>query len=126
MISRFITVELLLRIGVSFAFIYPAVSAWFNPYAWVGYFPSLMHVVIGQNDLLFLHMFGILELVIAFWILSGKHILLPILAASLLLFLIIAFNLNQFDVLFRDVPILLMTLALLLSQTKLKRSDRVS
>lgn len=30
-------VNLLLRIGVAFAFIFAALNALFNPYAWIGY-----------------------------------------------------------------------------------------
>ena len=120
------TIELLLRVGVGFAFIYPAISAWFNPYAWVGYFPSLASQIMGPNELLFLHLFGIFEILIGLWIISGKHILAPSVIASALLFLIVIFNFNQFDVLFRDVPILLMALALFVLQKEKGLSSRTS
>lgn len=31
---------LLLRVGVAFAFLYPAITSWFEPYTWLGYVPA--------------------------------------------------------------------------------------
>ena len=104
--------ERVLRVGVAFSFIYPPISAFFNPYAWVGYFPSFLinaHIV---SSITLLHIFGIIELCIGIWILCGKKIFVPSFIASILLVLIIIFNLQQIDVLFRDIPILLMALLL--------------
>jgi len=109
-----VPINLLLRTGVAFSFIYPPVSAFFNPYAWVGYFPGSVLDIAGSNDILLLHAFGILELVIGFWILSGIRIFIPSVMAAVLLAGIILVNLNQMDVLFRDVPILLMAVVLAL------------
>jgi hypothetical protein len=111
--QSFLTTERLLRIGVAFAFIYPAVSAWFNPYAWVGYFPSFIQSFV--DPMLLLHPFGALEIGIALWILFGKRIFIPSLIAVIMLACIVILNLSQMDVLFRDIPILLMALALLFS-----------
>ena len=105
-------IEKVLRVGVAFSFIYPPISAFFNPYAWVGYFPSFL---IDQNvieSMTLLHLFGIAELCIGLWILFGKRIFIPGAMASVFLLLIIVLNLSQIDVLFRDIPILLMALLL--------------
>ena len=110
-------VELLLRVGVAIAFLYPPVSAIFNPYSWVGYFPVFINSV-GVDMLLLLHIFGAVEVAIGLWILLGRHIRIPSAFASAMLALIVLFNLNQMDVLFRDIPILLMTLALALLHKK--------
>ncbi|MCH8050382.1 hypothetical protein IIB51_03230 [Patescibacteria group bacterium] len=105
-------VELLLRLGVAFAFIYPAVSAFFNPFAWVGYFPLFLgdYVSLGFA----LYFVGLFEIAIAFWILFGKNIFVPSTLATIFLIAIVAFNWSQMDVLFRDLPIAAMSLALAL------------
>ena len=104
--------EQVLRVGVAFSFIYPPISAFFNPYAWIGYFPWFMTSQTIISSLTLLHIFGIAELCIGISILCGKKVSIPALLASLFLFLIIVFNLSQIDVLFRDIPILLMALLL--------------
>lgn len=104
----------LLRIGVGFAFLYPPISALANPYAWVGYFP-LFVTNIFPDAITLLHIFGIVEVIIGLWILSGKNIFIPSTTAALMLFGIVVFNFSQMDVLFRDVPILLMAVVLMLS-----------
>ena len=105
------TVMLLLRIGVAFAFIYPAVAAYFNPVAWIGFFPVFISDFFS-NEILMLTLFGLSEIMIALWILSGKRIFIPSVLASVYLFLIVALNWAILDVLFRDIPILLMAVAL--------------
>lgn len=100
----------ILRAGVAFAFLYPAIAAWFSPTDWIGYFPQFL---IGYvPDLVLLHSFGLSEVFIGLWILSGKKIFIPSVLASLYLTVIIIFNLNGFDVIFRDISILSISLYL--------------
>ncbi|MBI2618145.1 hypothetical protein HYW58_01710 [Candidatus Kaiserbacteria bacterium] len=110
-------IDFLLRIGVAFAFLYPPISALVNPFAWVGYFP-LFVTNLFPNAILLLHTFGVIEVVIALWILSGKNIFIPSVLAVAMLVGIIVFNLSQMDVLFRDIPIILMAVALALTHFK--------
>ena len=102
---------LLLRIGVAFAFIYPAVSAYFEPLSWIGFFPDFLRDTVIDKMLL-LQLFGLSEVVIALWILVGRNIFIPSVLAALYLFLIVTFNLNSLDIIFRDIPIMLMAVAL--------------
>ena len=106
------TVDLLLRIGVSFAFIYPAISALFNPYAWIGYFPLFLTNLVPFDVFILLNIFGVVEIIIGLWILSGKKIFIPSTIAVAMLAGIVIFNLSQIDVLFRDIPIILMAIVL--------------
>jgi len=110
-------VHTLLRLGLSFSFIYPAISALFNPYAWVGYFPSFL-AMIPVESLILLHVFGVIEIALALWILFGKNIHIPAIIAAFLLFLIIVFNWKQMDVVFRDIPILFIAVALVIMHKK--------
>lgn len=107
--------KLLLRIGVAFAFLYPPINALSNPDSWIGYFPKFVHGLVP--DLVLLHGFGLIEVVIALWILSGKKIFWPSLAASVMITTIVLMNLNNFEVLFRDLSIAVMALALAIDAT---------
>lgn len=105
-------VSVLLRIGVAFAFLYPPISALFDPYSWLGYFPSWMFGYVPDEVLL--HGFGLLEVAIALWILSGWRIFWPSVAACALLIAIVVIDFYNFEVLFRDVSIACAALALAL------------
>ena len=118
-------VLLVLRVGLAFAFLYPAVSAYFNPFAWIGYFPLFVLEIVG-NDTLTLHTFGVVEIIIALWLLWGKHIFYPSLLALFMLVGIVAFNFNQMDILFRDLGIAAMAFALVLASNPYKLSREKS
>ena len=118
-------VLLVLRVGLAFAFLYPAVSAYFNPFAWIGYFPLFVLEIVG-NDTLTLHTFGVVEIIIALWLLWGKHIFYPSLLALFMLVGIVAFNFNQMDILFRDFGIAAMAFALVLASNPYKLSREKS
>ena len=100
-----------MRTAVALAFVYPPLNALSNPDSWIGYFPPFV-LTLGIPPLVLLHGFGILEIVIALWILSGWHIEWPATLAAFMLGAIVAFNGAQFEILFRDVSIALACLAL--------------
>ena len=100
----------LLRIGVALTFLYPPLSAFADPYTWLGYVPHFARGFVP--DLVFLHSFGAIEVVIALWILSGKKIFWPSVLATLMLGAIVVFNSSDFQLLFRDVAIACMSAAL--------------
>lgn len=107
--------SLLLRIGVAFAFAYPAISAFVTPLAWVGFLPAFARDLAGSgNERILLHLFGAIELALALWLLSGKRVFIPSAASALILGAVVSLNVNQMDVVFRDLPILLMALILAL------------
>ena len=104
--------HLALRVGVAFAFLYPPIAAILDPDSWLGYFPQWIFTLIPVNPLFILHGFGIIEVLIALWILSGRAIRPPAVLATLMLLGIVVFNWSGLDVLFRDLSIACMTLAL--------------
>ena len=111
----------ILRAGVAFAFLYPPIDALFDPYTWIGYLP---HAVRGfVPDLVLLHSFGVLEVGIAFWILSGKKIFLPSLLATAILLVIVGLNLQDFQIIFRDVSIAAISAALAVNAFAERRAD---
>ncbi len=105
------TAELLLRLGVAFAFLFPAVNAVIDPYSWIGYFPSFVRTF-PIEEMVMLHVFGFIETVIGLWLIWGKRLFVPAVAATVILLAIVAFNLGDFQVLFRDLSIAAMALAL--------------
>ena len=61
---------------------------------------------------IFLPVFGIIEGILVLWFLSGKGVKYPAILTMFLMIGIIAFNMNAFDVLFRNVSIAFSALAL--------------
>lgn len=115
------TSSLLIRISLAFAFLYPAYGFWKHADAWIGYIPSfvkeatiLASMGISQNILLLL--IGGFHVIIALWILSGWRIFIPSLVIALFLISIVYFNQNQLNVLFRDISLALVALALAFSE----------
>lgn len=101
--SREAIADLVLRIGLAFAFLYPPINALVDSNAWIGYFPQFTRGIV--DDALLLHAFGVVEVVIALWVLWGKYIFYPAAAALLMLVGIVVFNLSEFQVTFRDLSI---------------------
>src|SRR3989338_586898 len=92
--------QIVLRIGVAFAFIYAAVAGFIDPDSWIGYFPDFARSMIPERTLLIL--WGIFEIILALWIVSGKKIFIPNVVASLSLAGLIIGNLDAMDIIFRD------------------------
>jgi hypothetical protein len=103
---------LLMRLAVAFSFVYPAVAALFDPYAWIGYFPGFLLTLAGGHDMLLLHAWGALEIALALWVLFAKKVYVPSVIMAVLLALVVLFNPGQFPILFRDVSIALAALSL--------------
>ena len=112
----------LLRASIAFAFLYPPSNALFDPYTWLGYFPKFMHGILP--DAFLLHGFGAIEVALALWILSGKNIFIPSAAATLMLLAIVLFNLQDFQIVFRDISLAAVSAALALDAYR-RRDDAV-
>ncbi|KKU67862.1 MAG: hypothetical protein UX89_C0012G0023 [Parcubacteria group bacterium GW2011_GWA2_47_16] len=99
-----------LRVGVAFAFIYAAIDGFVDPDSWVGWFPKSARDIVPAETLL--RLWGIFQIILSLWIVSGKKIFWPSLVASLSLAGLILTNLGAMDIIFRDVTILAATIAL--------------
>lgn len=111
------TSNLLLRLALSFAFLYPAYGFWTNSNDWIGYIPAFVKNVGLAQDVLLMLIAGF-HLVLALWILSGWRTFLPSLVAALFLLSVVYFNFNQLDILFRDISLALAALALAFSNRR--------
>ena len=110
-------VEYFLRIGLAFAFLYPPYSALMEPSSWIGFFPQFMRDIAG-NDTVLLHLFGAVEVIIALWLLFGKNIFIPSSIAALMLLGIVVFNWGAMEILFRDLSIFAMAVALAIQHSR--------
>lgn len=108
--------DLLLRIGLAFAFLYVVYSSFAAPLDWIGYFPDLLRKLVPDN--LLLNSFSVYEAILALWLLSGKKVFYSAILAALTLAGVLIFNLGQMEVVFRDVTIILAALALALLNRK--------
>lgn len=104
----------LLRAGLAFAFIYPAVSAWSDPFTWLGYVPSFAAALWPFSNMSLLHTFGFIEIGLALWVLWGKKLVVPCSLMTFILLFIVVTNLDQFDILFRDLSLAAVSLAFVL------------
>ncbi|HWH16667.1 MAG TPA: hypothetical protein VNU25_03730 [Candidatus Paceibacterota bacterium] len=104
--------ELLLRAALAFSFVYPAIHALIDPYAWVGYIPGFVLGILPLGEVTVLHLWGAIEIALALWVLCGRRILIPALAMGLALLAVVLSNLSQFAILFRDLPIAAIAFAL--------------
>lgn len=105
--------ELLLRASLALSFIYPPIAAFIKPYDWVGYIPTGLQDLVAPHTLLFLHGIGVIEIALALWIVFGKKIFAPSVVAGAFLIAIVIMNPTQFDILFRDVSLVGIALALM-------------
>ncbi|MCR4328501.1 MAG: DoxX family membrane protein [Patescibacteria group bacterium] len=103
--------SILLRVALSFSFLYPAYGFWKNPVDWIGYIPSFMRNF-GLSEEVLLIVFAFFHVVLALWLLSGWHTMYAASVAVVFLVSVVVFNLNQFNILFRDISLALTALAL--------------
>lgn len=103
--------SILISLGLIFVFSYAAVTMSLDPSAYFHYVPKFMQGLIAPT--LFLHLFAFYEVALSIWLLSGKFRRYSALAAILTICGITVFNLESFNVTFRNVSIILSALALL-------------
>ncbi len=104
--------SILLRLALAFSFLYVGYGFWKDPMDWVGYVPAFVQNIGGvSQEILLLGIAGF-HVLFALWILSGLKVRLSSLVAATFLGGVVYFNLNQLDILFRDISLALVALAL--------------
>lgn len=102
--------SLLLRLGLAFAFLYASIASLISPQDWLGYFPLFMRDLLPSTVLL--ATFSGIELFVAIWLVTGWYVRYAALLSAFMLAGIIVANLDLFSIVFRDVSIVVMALAL--------------
>lgn len=101
-----------LRGGIAFAFLYAAISGFIAPFDWIDYIPQFMTASV--DAVVLLRVWGVVEIILALWILSGYKMYIPCTIAALSLIAIVLFNVGQFELLFRDLSIAAAAISLML------------
>ncbi len=99
-----------IRVGLAFVYGYAAVETQLSPANFLKYVPPIMQAIIPVD--LFLVAFGIFEMILTIWLLSGKHTEYAGLISFALMMSIIFPNMAYFPVLFRNIAIASASLAL--------------
>jgi uncharacterized membrane protein YphA (DoxX/SURF4 family) len=107
-----------LRVGLAFVFAYASYEICVNPANFLKYTPSFILNVVPENA--FLYTFGVAELVLAVWLLTGWKPEYASIISVMLMVGIIVFNPEYFQILFRNVAIGFGGLALLMLETRHK------
>ncbi len=103
-------ISIILRIGLAIPFMYAAIAAFLHPSDWVIFFPNILRNNIKDTTLL--TWWGLFEIVLSVWLVSGKRIFIPSIVATLTLASIIVINLGSSDLIFQDIPALAAALSL--------------
>lgn len=110
-------ISFLLRSGLAIAFFYAGISSFLNPTNWIGFVPNFIGAIIPKE--IFLIIFSVYELLLGIGLLFDYKTFALSILSSVTLFLILFGNIMNLEILFRDIAILFMALALVaLSKNK--------
>lgn len=101
-----------LRFGLAFVLVYASIEIYLHPANFLKYVPQIMLSMLPVD--LFLDSFGVIEIALAAWLLTGWRGEIPSFLTFLMMVGIIVFNPEHFQVLFRNVAIAFAGLALIL------------
>ncbi len=104
------TAATILRWGLAFVFFYAGVAALRDPDSWIGYLPSFLAGISYAH--LLLTAFSVYQLVLAAWLFIGRKLIWSSVLSTATLVAITVFNFNIFIVTFRDVGLVMASLAL--------------
>ena len=104
-------VSFFLRTGLGIVFLYAGVSCLIYPDIWVSFIPSFIYSVFTEK--IFLTIYSIFQIILALWLFSGYKPYAASILTALTLILIIVFNIQSLDLIFRDIAILFAALALM-------------
>ena len=107
---------LMLQIGISFTFVYAAISSFINPQSWIGFIPNFITNTITRSYIL--AFFSFYEILLSIWLLSSKKLFYSSLLSSITLFFITILNFDSLDIVFRDIGLLFASISLVILSTK--------
>lgn len=121
-LKKDILVSLLLRTGLAISFFYAAISSLISPVSWAGYVPEFLTSFINMK--LYLPIHSVYDFIIGFFLIIDYKTFYTSILAALTIFLIIIFNLPALDIVFRDIGLLLMAIALVVLYYKKPSSKK--
>ena len=108
--NRVLLATRILRVGLAFSFLYAAYASFVDPTSWAAFFPSWITDSVSTKTLLWVS--GVGELVLGALLLSGWRVTIASLVAVVGLLGIVAGNMGQFVILFRDLSLAIVAVAL--------------
>jgi len=117
--NKDILISFLLRSGLAIAFFYAGISSFLAPTNWIGFVPNFIGAIISKE--IFLMIFSGYEILLGIGLLFDYKTFTLSILSSATLFLILFVNIMNLDILFRDVAILFMALALISLSYKSKK-----
>ena len=102
--------SIILRLGLTFVFFFAAATSLLSPESYSKFVPTLVTQFVPVN--VFLMAYGVFEILLGLWLLSGKGSFYSGMLAALLLFTLTVFNLQEINILFRNVAIICAALSL--------------
>lgn len=108
--NKFALLSFFLRVGLGVVLLYAATSSFLNPLSWAGFFPLWLRNIISETS--FLYTFSVYEIILALWLFSSWKAFHAALLSALTMLAIIISNLGSLDIIFRDVGLLFMAVAL--------------
>ncbi len=113
-------IEYILRFGLAFAFIYPAISAFVEPNNWIGFIPVFIREIVPAS--IFLPIYSVAELIIGAGIIFSKNPLYYAVSGIFILSAVVILNVGSFDLVFRDVSVIGIAVALIMLNLNVKNT----
>lgn len=105
-------VSFILRAGLGVVFLFAAIDAFLSPEIWKSYIPEYFIPRDSSLADIFLILFSVFQIGLAFWVWSGWRLRESSIVATLTLSAIIIANITQLQIVFRDIAILALAIAL--------------
>ncbi len=96
---------MLIQLGLAFSFAYAAIGGFMKPENWIGWFPRSVLEAWPGSDGSLLAVWGVLELILALWLISGWKLEAAGWVSAVLLFGVTAANIASMDIVFRDIAL---------------------
>ena len=109
--NKDILISFLLRAGLAIAFFYAGISSFLNSTNWIGFVPNFIGAIISKE--IFLIGFSAYQILLGIGLLSDYKTFALSILSSITFFLILFGNIMNLEILFRDIAILFMALALI-------------
>ena len=109
--NKNILISFLLRSGLAIVFFYAGISSFLNPTNWIGFVPNFIGAIISKE--IFLMIFSGYQILVGIGLLFDYKTFALSILSSITLFLILFGNIMGLEILFRDIAILFMALALI-------------
>lgn len=102
--------SILLRIGLASVFLYAAIASFIEPENWIGYMPVMLRNLLPGDSML--QIFSLIEIALSVWLLSGWKVLYSAGVSAVMMVGIVLTNFGAIDIVFRDIAIFFMAVAL--------------